>query len=1022
MKKCISILLVLVVLLQVSAQPPKQYTFTHYSTATGLQSNQVNAVVQDETGYMWMATTEGLVRFDGTRYKTFQHNSNDPFSIPSNAILQLLTDKKKNLWVLTTNGRAGIFNTKNFSFRPAIVKPQREASLKSLFKTLITDEYGNVFILFGGNEILVWDEKQNSFIPSNNFLPVKEGWKFSGFAQQPGTQKYWMGIQGGGLAIYNKATGKLSYAGNNVENEPAIENLSNLSNLSSLSNFFFDSKGGYWFVSGMPELPYVYRYDVKNTAPIPERHEFFSLLKTYNEIHGFYEQRDGTIWIKGLNILGRYLETEKRFELVPAGYENEKGIDYRTITCLFEDREMNVWVGTAINGIFRFNPSQEFFTNIRYTNRVSGKNGDNGVLSFSLENDGTLLVGTLHDGLFRYNKEFNIVPLGIKGIPEKNFINIRDMYRSRDSNITWFATQPGLYKYNSRQRSATHYNPAILADRSVRQIAEDKNGNLWLGMETKGVFKWNAEKGKTKFDTGLSKFEAIPSVKINNITIDLKGWVWIATAAEGLYVINPDTDSVLMHFPGEAGDEQFLKEDGITALLEYNDSLMLVTTTARILIYNRHKNSISALGSPENISGTITSLQKDNNGNLWISTTTALYRVTIKTRVFVRFNRDDGITNDYFIISASYKLPDGRMLFGAVGQFTVFNPAAILISTSPPGITITDFKVMNTSLLVDSLMQLKQIELGYEDNSLSVDFSTLAYISANIIQYKMKGIDKEWNTADKNNQAIYSYLPPGKYELQFETIDADGRVKLSSLQLVIKINPPFWKTWWFYSSLVLLTGGLLFWLDKTRMKRKETVQKMRSNIAGNLHEEVNTALNNINILSEMAKLKADREPQKSKEFIEQIHSKSHNMIIAMDDMLWSISPDNDSMEKTVARMQEYIDALNNRRGANIEMLVDDKVKLLNLDMQFRHEAFLLFKESIIGLSNAAAAECKIHVALEKSALLYSINFNNEGSDRQQLTNMLERLETSKHAAAINARLNLQIHASNSVLEIKMLVG
>src|SRR5436190_12743453 len=101
-------LILLGVLLPAVAQPPKQYTFTHYSTATGLQSNQINSVAQDGTGYIWFATTEGLVRFDGTRYKTFQHNDRDPFSLPSNALLQLLLDKENNLWVLTINGKAGI--------------------------------------------------------------------------------------------------------------------------------------------------------------------------------------------------------------------------------------------------------------------------------------------------------------------------------------------------------------------------------------------------------------------------------------------------------------------------------------------------------------------------------------------------------------------------------------------------------------------------------------------------------------------------------------------------------------------------------------------------------------------------------------------------------------------------------------------------------------------------------------------------------------------------------------------------
>ncbi|MEO5683994.1 MAG: two-component regulator propeller domain-containing protein [Chitinophagaceae bacterium] len=1019
MKQLICILLFWNASQQLNAQPPRQYTFTHYSTATGLQSNQVNAVVQDETGYMWIATTEGLVRFDGIRYKTFQHSKNDTASIPSNALLQLLTDSKKNMWILSTNGKAGIFNTKNFRFSPAMVKPASESSFKALFKTLIKDEYGNVFLLLAGNEILQWDERQNSFLPLKNFFPLKEEWKYSGFAQQPGTNKYWLAIQGIGVAIYNKATGKLSYPGNNIENEPAIEKFKSLPSICSI---FFDTKGKCWFVSGTADLPYVYRYDLKNGLTDPEKHEFLSQLKTYNEIHGFYEQQDGSIWIKGLSIMGHYVEAEKKFELVPAGYENEKGIDYRTITCLFEDREMNMWVGTAINGIFRFNPSQEFFTNVRYINRVSGNNGDNGVLSFSLQEDSTLLVATLHDGLYRYDKKLSPVPLDIKGIPEKNFITIRDMFRSKNPAITYMAAQPGFYKYNSSGRTVSWYNPAILDDRSVRQIAEDKDGNLWLGMETKGIYKWNAEKGKTDFDKGISKIAAVPDAKINNITIDSKGLIWVATAAAGLYVIQPGPDSVLMHFPGKQGDEHFLKQDGVTALLEYNDSLMLITTTARILVYNRHRNKLRVFGTPETVSGNITSLQKDNNGNLWISTTTALFRATIKTRVFVRFNRDDGITNDYFILSASYKLPDGRLLFGAVGQFTVFNPAVILVSTSPPTISITDFKVMNKSLLVDSLLRLQQIELGYEDNSLAVDFSTLAYISAHLIQYKMENIDKDWKTADKNNQAIYSYLPPGSYELQFKTIDSDGKTKMSALKLKIKIDAPFWRTWWFYSLLILLTGGLLFWLDKARMKRKEAVQKMRSDIAANLHGDVNTALNNINILSEMAKLKADAEPQKSKEFIEQIHSKSHRMIIAMDDMLWSISPDNDSMEKTVARMQEYIDSMNNRRGGGTKMQVDNKVKLLKLNMQFRHEAFLVFKESVYALLNAGAKECNIQVVLEKVSLLYSISFNTEACDPQQVAHIAESQAISRHLLAIGATADLQKGIKNAVLQLRMPVG
>ncbi len=1016
MEKFVCIAVMVAVMLHSHAQPQKQFTFTHYTTATGLQSNQVNAALQDETGYIWIATTEGLVRFDGIRYKTFQHKRNDSTTIPSNALLHLVKDKKKNLWVLTTDGKAGIFDTRKMRFHAAVVQPKNTAALKALTKSLITDEFGHVFLLLGGQEILMWNEKTNAFTSLSNYFPVNKDWQFSGFAQQPGTQKYWIGIQGGGLAIYNKATGNLSYAGNNTEHEPAVEQLKHLT---SPLCFMFDSKGRVWFVSWGPAFPYLYQYDLKNTQTITGRYEFYSQRKTYNEVQEIVEQQDGTIWIRGLAVFGHYLEQEKKFELIPAGYENEKGIDYRTITCLFEDYEMNVWVGTAINGIFRFNPSQEFFTNIKYTNRITGENGDNGIASISPDRDGSLLVAVLHEGIYRFDKNFNNVALNIKGIPEKNFLTVRDMYRSPDGATTWLASQPGIYQYNSAQHSATFYNPAMMEDRSVRRITGDPDGNLWIGMETKGAFKWNAAKGKSKFENGLSALRAIPTGKINDIVIDSKGLVWIATALDGLYVLNPVTDSLVKSFAGSTGDERYLREEGINCLLEYSDSIMLIATTTRILTYNRTNNKLSVFASPETLTGDIASLQKDKSGSLWVSTTTALYRASVARKVFVRFNRDDGIMNDYFILNASCNLANGQMLFGSVGEFISFKPDDISVSTSPPHITITDFKVMNHSLPVDSLMQLPQIELGHENNSLAIDFSTLAYISAHLIQYKMENIDKEWKTADKNNEAIYSYLPPGYYELQFKTIDSDGKVLMNALKLKIRIEPPFWQTWWFYSLLVLSVGGLLFWLDKTRMKRKETLQKMRSHIAGNLHQEVNTALNNINILSEMAKLKAEHEPQKSKEFIEQIHSKSHNMIIAMDDMLWSISPANDSMEKTVARMQEYIDSMNNRRGTANKMVIDAKVKMLNVDMQFRLEAFLLFKDCIRMLLQADVTVYTVHIVLEKSQLVYRMEVEKGNGNEQQLNTLQEKLETNKHAANIMARVHTYLQHPHIVVEIKI---
>jgi len=169
------------------------------------------------------------------------------------------------------------------------------------------------------------------------------------------------------------------------------------------------------------------------------------------------------------------------------------------------------------------------------------------------------------------------------------------------------------------------------------------------------------------------------------------------------------------------------------------------------------------------------------------------------------------------------------------------------------------------------------------------------------------------------------------------------------------IKPPFWKTWWFYSLLVLFMITILMLFDKQRLQRIHKEQEMRSSIAGNLHEEVNTVLQNISVLSEIARIKADAQPEQSKEYIYEIQQKSRNMVVAMSDVLWSINPANDSMEKTMERIHEVADALQHKHSTSITIQTDKKVHDLYLSMRVRHEFILIYKLSLITLVEVLGA-------------------------------------------------------------------
>lgn len=976
-------------------------------------SNEIRSVVQDRTGYLWIASNNGLQRYDGMHYKTFQHRDDDPSSLPMNFIWQLLMDDDDNLWVLTAYGQVGLFDKKLFTYTPVPVNVEHPASLWSM-KFLRKDEAGNIFYLLYGHELLLFDREKKQFRPASDFLGLKPEWKITSIVQQPGTKKYWLALSSGGIAICNKQTGRTSYPGNNAEHEPAVDNLQRYRNM---AHFLFDSKGRLWAENwDAGPFPQIILYDGKSPGQKVKTYEFLSTLKTYNEIHGFAEQKNGQLWTYGSIVLGQYDEGEKKFNLLPSDSRSGLGIIYDRVTAVFEDREKNVWVATGNNGLYRCNPSQQYFSNIFHLNKRTQNLGKGSIMSFIELKNGDVLAGSWGDGLFRYNRQWKEMPLNIRDDAHQAWTSIWSMCASADSNTIWMGCQPGIYQYDQAKAAMLYRNPAVLQNRTVRQIAEDRQGNLWLGMHRSGLFKWLSPKNREK--DSLVKIPDLGNEFISKVVTDEKGYVWVASEKKGVYAFEAETGQVRFHWNNRTVSDSDKIIEGFSSVLPYDDSLVYISTTTRLYRFNRQTNQISLQKLPGTILGSIASMEKDKEGLLWISTENGIYRYYPVKGTLVFFNRDDGIANDRFIMAASYRMKNGQLLFGVDNAFIHFDPAQIKLRYHNPTVVFTNIQVGRKELPIDSVLKLDVLRLGATENSIIVDFSSLSFTNYGIIEYRLEGLDKEWRTADKNNNASFPFLPPGSYTLLLRTINSEGAASPTTA-LRIYIQSPFYQTWWFYTLLAMLTAVLLFWLDRQRMMRKEALQKVRTDIAGGLHQEVNTALNNINILSEIARLKSEREPQKAKDYLEQIHTKSHNMIIALDDMLWSLDPENDAMDKTIQRMREFTDALMQRHGAVIELLIDKKVERLQLNMKLRHEAFLLFKEGLRSLIDAGTKNCIVHLTTERGKLLFTIEFENECCNMQKLNNLLQRHDMEDRLNDLKAKLDVQVHKSRSVFMLQL---
>lgn len=966
------------------SQLVKRFSFTHYGVSAGLASNEVRTVAQDETGYMWIGSNNGLQRFDGVRFKTFRSAKNDPSSIPNNVILQTLFDKKNNLWLMTADNKVGIFDTRNFIYHEMKVRAS-DQSLTAPYKSLICDNDGNIILLFTDAGFVTWNEKKQEFAADYNFISVPNDWMIVDIMQQPGTKKYWMGTHTG-IAVYNAQTKQLSYAGHNEEKIPFLN--SRLAAIPLSRGFLMDSKGRFWFFSWASEtshgwdigMPLIYLYDLKKNDTLLNGYHFGRLLKNYFEVGGFLEQKNGTIWVRGAAVFARFLEKEKTFQLVYNGYETEQSISYSRVDNLFEDREENMWVITNTNGLYQFNPSSQLFTNVRQISKLTGQPGDGTPMSFIQTRQGTLFVGTWGDGFYEYDSNYNLLPLNVHGLNKNPFA--WSLAISPDSNTIWMGAQPGIYSINQITRQAVFYNPPVMHEKTVRQIVADKYGNLWMGTQTLGLFKWTKTKGSKNFNNGVSQFMGIPSHSlVNKITIDEKGYVWVCTSGFGVYVINPSDDKVVLHFGINEPPERKLSWDEVISVLQYDDSTMVIVTKD-IYLFDIHKQKIvDYIKFPEHIPGIPAAIEKDRNGYLWISTSNGIFRLNPKNKIFIHFDRTDGIVNDLFNIAASYVLPDGRIMFGADNQFVIFNPDRVQLNKLAPDITITGFKLRNKPLLVDSLLKKDRIDLSSGDNSVTIEFSGLSYSGTYSISYKLEGIDKTWMQADKSNQAVYSYLPPATYTFLIKSEDADGHPSKHISSLVITVKPPFWRTWWFLGLVIFAVIGLLFWLDKQRTQKIRATESIRTRIATSLTEDMSNSLSSINISSELAKNKVDSDKERTKDYIGQISETSNRMVQAMYDMVWSIDPKNDTMQNTIERMKSFAIEIEGLHNIDIVFDIDKAASDLDLDMAHRYELLSIFKEAVNNVArHSAARHVQVSLRFKNSRFFMMIEDDGKGFD------------------------------------------
>jgi ligand-binding sensor domain-containing protein/signal transduction histidine kinase len=979
------------------AQQPN-YLFHHIGIKDGLNQENIYSVQQDNRGFLWIAAYNSLQRYDGHRFISFFTGKNG--KLPGGVIAGMQIDKKNRLWLLTGQSSLGYFDTDNFTYHAVkVIVPDK---YDEAVAALQVDKADNVILIYINRGIITYNEKNNEVAAKYNSFTIPAGWEPIHFWQDDALN-YWISSNNGFLK-YNSKKKLFSYRGHNDENDALIKAFEYVK---SAGFIYSDKTNRFWLSYRQPDVAIKSFNTVNGEIKSWENAVNKNLKGAYFEVWGVQQFTDGTLWMHGPALLAQVNYEKNTVEPVERNAPGEYSIRYDQVNNLYEDREKSIWASSN-QGLFRFNPSAQVFNAVN--NRIPGESKTylNDVTNFLETADGEILVSTWGEGIFCFDSNFN--PITSKYV--KRLAAGEGMVWSmiqRSNGDIWRGAQDGaLFIYEAKTKQTVKLTPKEVNGRTIRQVAEDKNGDMWLGTQGGLLIKWS---DADKQFSIKQKFKRL----VSRLYVDSKNNIWACTDNDGVYCIKASDGSIITHYTSTGPANKTLLINGASDILQYNDSTMVIAANGLNIL-----NTVTGNFTYWDEGAQIASMIKGKNDVIWLSTNIGVVSRLLKQEsLHITFDARDGVNNFSFNSGAGIMLKNGRILFGTNHEFLTFDPAkAMNFDFKLPAVQLAGFALLNKWLPVDSIQNLKRLYLEYDENSFSIRFSNNCYQNLTPVFYMLENVDKEWKPVNSNGEVSFTYLAPGDYVLKAASNDGNGSSgKIISIN--ISIAAPFYKTWWFYALLALLAGYLLFWLDRQRMKRKAAEEKMRTEIADDLHQQVNTTLNNINILSEMARLKADKDIEKSKEYIQQIHSKSNGMITALDDMLWGINPENDSMQKTIERFKEHIEALQSRFAVTIDLLTDKKVETLKLNMKLRQNVFWFLKSGSTNIIRTGGNNCNIHIGLEKTNLVYTLDFDSSNTDIQQLNNLLQRQELAVKIKEVNGTMNTRLHATRSLITLSI---
>ncbi|MCL4786150.1 MAG: hypothetical protein KJ070_05055 [Verrucomicrobia bacterium] len=939
-----------------------------WGTESGLPQSTVSAIVQTREGYLWLATREGLARFDGVRFTVFGLRE----GLESVAVQTLLEDREGRLWIGTDGG--GLSRWVNGHIETVSLPPLGVGG--NSINALAEDEQGRVWVGTRAGLVVCGREGIETIpelaelrkSPISALLRGRDG-------------AVWIATVAQGLYEFRNSQ--------MLQEEPSPEMTRILAYC-----LLEDRHGRLWasIGNGMMLCRESGAWRIYTQADgVP-----------FSYINCMVEEADGTIWTGSVDE-GLHVLRGNRFEAVTNGTTQLS----RAIRSLCFDREGNLWVGTRTSGLGRVTRPK-----VLTAGAAQGLTSDF-ARSVAETPDGTLWVATTGGGLFHGQRD-TLQPFGSGVI--RYYSVVESVLAASDGSLWWGGAR-ALLRWRDGALAGCYTNQSWIHTASVTALCEDGRGGIWIGTSMGSLVHFDGSQFR-EFAGEIARGA------VTALAQQADGFLWVGSLAGGLKRIQPGSDSVYSvtsDLPSRAIRSLHLEQDGTLWIGTVGGGLSRWRAGQ---VFNF--SSRQGLGAD-----TVSQIIEDHEANLWLGCNRGILRVNkmhlnelaAGRRAFVHpraFGLGDGLPAEECssgFYPAGLMLQSGELCFSTVKGLVFINPKTQTASHSPPVLLVEEAVVGGQVLRPESESSASasgpprlRLQVPPGGRPIEINYTGLSFAAPEKVRfrYRLDPYDTDWIEAGGRRTAYYAYLPPGGFTFRVTACNADA-VWSPESTLALTVQPYLWQEGWFVSLSVLagiiVFAALLRVVERRRYHRRlavietrHAIERERLRISQDMHDHIGGMLTQVSQLSDLGQSEASTS-RVAHSLFERVGAQARAAVQALDEIVWATNPKNDNLPRFADYLSRYADEFFEGSPVRCWQEIPPELPHVPLRADVRHNVFLALKEALNNiLKHSRATRVCLRLTLNDLAVRLEVEDDGRGFDASKahahgngLENMKSRL-------------------------------